>query len=163
MIRYRIEEKPAFQVVGKKRLICAQDGNEAFGDFWRQAHEDGVIDALRRLGGDAPGAVTESYVMGISRVEQDPTNRDFDFYIATEASSACGVPSLESFRMPAARWAIFENEGPLPGSLVEAEMFAFFEWLPSSGFEHAHAPELEVYPARKVGAVEFWLPIAKRA
>lgn len=162
MIQYRIEEKPAFQVVGKKKWICTRDGNEAFGDFWQQAHADGLIDTLRSLAGGQPGEITGSCVMGISRVEKDPMERDFHFYIATEAQGTRDIPTLESFRMPTAKWAIFENEGPLPDALVEVEMFAFFQWLPASGYEHAHAPEIEVYPARKEGAVEFWLPIVAR-
>ena len=46
-------------------------------------------------------------------------------------------------------------------SLVSAEMYAFMEWLPKSGYIHAFAPELEVYLANEKDSVEFWLPITK--
>jgi AraC family transcriptional regulator len=41
-------------------------------------------------------------------------------------------------------------------------MQAFMHWLPTSGFRHASAPELEVYPPDDAAGgvlVEFWLPI----
>ena len=160
MITMRILDAPAFRAVGKKTWISGQD-NAAFAEFWRAARESGLIGALSHLAGGRPGAVTGSTVFGVSRVEKDPANRAFDFFIAAEAEGAGGDSSLESFEVPAARWAIFENSGPMPGALVDAELYAFFTWLPTSGYEHAHAPEMEVYPARGDGAVEFWLPISK--
>jgi AraC family transcriptional regulator len=33
------------------------------------------------------------------------------------------------------------------------------EWLPNSGYEHALAPEMEVYPSQGEEYCEFWLPI----
>jgi DNA gyrase inhibitor GyrI len=47
----------------------------------------------------------------------------------------------------------------VPEAIVQAEMFAFMEWLPNSGFEHAQAPEMEVYPNQGDEYCEFWLPI----
>ena len=48
-------------------------------------------------------------------------------------------------------------------TIVTAEKFAFMEWLPNSGYEHALAPEMEVYPASNGETYqEFWLPIKKK-
>jgi predicted transcriptional regulator YdeE len=46
-------------------------------------------------------------------------------------------------------------------------MFAFTEWLPSSVYEHAKAPEIAVYFLGNDGMnddsyCEFWLPIVRR-
>ncbi len=51
----------------------------------------------------------------------------------------------------------------MPEALIDAEMYAFTQWLPASAYRHANAPELEVYPARDGNPVEFWLPIALRS
>ena len=49
---------------------------------------------------------------------------------------------------------------------MEAEIYAFTQWLPASGFSHALAPEMEVYlPTREngdEGGCEFWLPIVRK-
>ena len=86
--------------------------------------------------------------------------------IAIESDRVGGRGDLESYQVPAATWAVFRNPGPMPGALIAAEMYAFTEWLPASGYRHAPAPELEVYlPEAVVRAsgvlCEFWLPIEK--
>ena len=55
----------------------------------------------------------------------------------------------------------------MPEAIVEAEIYAFTQWLPTSGFVHANAPEMEVYPPGSRGDsddnyCEFWLPIAEK-
>lgn len=150
----RIEEKPAFEVCGRKVWISGQN-NEEFGEFWNESHENGLVERLKGFG---TGKITNSGVFGVSRVEKYPDNRQFFFYIAAEHT---GEDDLEDFTVPACKWAIFEGAGELPMSLVNAEMEAFMKWLPSSGYVHAHAPELEVYPVS--GAeVEFWLPVEEK-
>ncbi|MOA66659.1 Bacterial transcription activator, effector binding domain [compost metagenome] len=67
--------------------------------------------------------------------------------------------------MPASEWVIFENYGETPNALIEAEMYAFQEWLPNSRYIHANAPEIEAYPLRKTDkgfSHEFWLPIREK-
>lgn len=158
MTEVRIEDKPAFLVAGQKIWISGQD-NELFGNFWKESHENGLTDRLTALSGGKPGEITKSYVFGVSCVDKDPNNRAFDFYIAAEAPDNVYIDSLECREIPAAKWAIFSNKGDLPMSLVNAEMYAFMEWLPHSGFKHANAPEIEVYPASDSSLVEFWMPI----
>jgi AraC family transcriptional regulator len=110
-----------------------------------------------------PGAQTGGVTLGISRVERNPANRAFDYMIAVEVPE--GTPSvagLETYNVPAARWAVFECRGAVPDAIVAAEMYAFMEWLPSSGYAHAAAPEMEVYYPGDPGPdyyCEFWLPI----
>ncbi len=42
----------------------------------------------------------------------------------------------------------------------------FEEWFPSVGFEHADAPELEVYPLGDLSSkdykCEIWIPVVKK-
>lgn len=155
MVEVRIETKPAFVVSGRKTWISGQD-NDLFGRFWEAAQRDGLVDRLKTLSADPASSVTGARVFGVSCVGVDPTIRAFDFFIASE----CGpVDDLEAVHIPMCTWAIFSNRGTLPMSLIEAEMTAFTEWLPSSAYRHAHAPELEVYPDRGDARVEFWLPI----
>ncbi len=157
MVNVRIENKPKFEVTGKKTWISKV---EDFHNFWSECHEDDTISTLKSLRSQNAGVITQSLILGVSRVENDPNNRDFYFYIATEYEGNDNR-NFETFTIPASQWAIFESKGDVLSALFEAEMYAFNEWLPSSGYIHAKAPELEVYPLRDSQIVEFWLPIIK--
>ncbi len=152
----RIEDHKSFKVCGKKVWISGQD-NSQFEKFWSEAHRSGMVQELKAATNPAKN-VTKSDILGVSCVEKDPANRAFDFYIASECS---GQENYEEYVVPAGTWAIFRGKGKLPESLVNAEMYAFMEWLPGSGYEHALAPELEVYLAGESDTVEFWLPITR--
>ncbi|HOG00479.1 MAG TPA: GyrI-like domain-containing protein [Clostridia bacterium] len=155
MVKVRLEQKPAFIATGTKTWISKV---EDFFTFWDRCHDDGTVSALKALG-RASCEVTGSSVFGVSRVEKDPQNRDFYFYIATEGKhDQCG--RFDSFAIPSALWAIFQSAGEVRKALFEAEMHAFRDWLPASGYEHAFVPELEVYP--EDGTVEFWLPVVRK-
>lgn len=164
MINYHLIERPAFDVIGRKGWIAKQDD---FGRFWTQCQAEGLMEVFKRISGFRPGAQTHGATLGISRVEQDPSKRDFYYMIAVEKPDQCPPTDLEVYCVPASRWAVFECHGPVPGSIVEAEMFVFMEWLPGSGFVHAYAPEMEVYPPESKSDsqdnyCEFWLPIKKK-
>ena len=165
MVPYRIVTRPSFQIVGRKTWIAGTD-NEAFGRFWSHCHADGFIASLAELRGDTPNPQTAGAVIGLSCVEADPTRRQFDFFICIETpadldGAVVAAQGMERHVVPATDWAVFEAHGEMPGALVAAEMYAFTEWLPASGYVHAPAPEMEVYPPTDVPYCEFWLPITR--
>ncbi len=160
---YRLIERPAFEVLGKKGWIAGQDD---FGRVWEQCKAEGVLTMFERLGGWQRGPQTNGVTLGISRVERDPANRDFYYMVAIEVPPGCTHPNLESYQVPASQWAVFECHGKVPAAIVKAEMFAFMEWLPTSGYSHALAPEMEVYypgDSSDDYYCEFWLPITQKA
>jgi AraC family transcriptional regulator len=166
MIKHRIVEKPAFDVVGKKTWISGQD-NELFGQFWVKCQEEQLFERLEKLSNNQPGRQTGSSVLGISCVEKDPTNRAFYYMIAIENPDTHSQ-EMELYHVPASRWAIFECIGKIPEAIVKSEIYAFTEWLPSSANEHAKAPEMEVYFPGNDGMsedsyCEFWLPITEKS
>ncbi|MFZ6030240.1 MAG: GyrI-like domain-containing protein [Chloroflexota bacterium] len=164
MVKFRLLERPGFEVVGKKAWIGGQD-NELFGRFWRECQANGLLATFWQLRGDRPGPQTGALTLGISRVEQDPNKREFFYMLAVEKQAdypASLLEGMETYTVPATRWAVFECRGKVPESIVKAEMFAFMEWLPTSGYEHALAPEMEVYPNLGDRYCEFWLPIRAR-
>lgn len=161
MVKFHMVERPSFEVVGKKIWIGGQD-NELFGRFWQECQANGLLATFWQLRGDKPGPQTNGISLGVSRVEQDPSKREFYYMIAIEKSAdypARLLEGMETYQVPATHWAVFECHGKAPESIVQAEMFAFMEWLPNSGYEHALAPEMEVYPASGESYCEFWLPI----
>lgn len=155
MARVRIERKASFTVCGVSTWISGQN-NQEFASFWAECNNNGICDKLKQSSSSPSCNVTHSRIMGISRVEKDPDKRTFDFYIASESSSVAGC---KSFSVEGGQWAIFEGEGDSPEALIRAEMEAFMDWLPNSGYEHDLRPEIEVYPESTGVYVEFWLPI----
>lgn len=165
MINHKVIERPAFEVIGKKTWISGQD-NELFGQFWIQCQKEGLFEVLERLGSGRPGLQTGSSLLGISCVEKDPANRAFYYMIAIEKPGT-STEEVEVYRVPASQWAVFECVGKVPEAIVRAEIYAFTEWLPQSQYEHAKAPEMEVYFPGNDGNsedsyCEFWLPVAPK-
>ncbi|HHX63817.1 MAG TPA: GyrI-like domain-containing protein [Chloroflexi bacterium] len=166
MTNYRIIERPAFDIIGRKTWISGPD-NAQFGRFWERCREEGLFGLFESMGATEPGAQTGGVTLGVSRVEADPANRSFHYMIAVERpEGATGTlpEGLEVYRVPACRWAAFECRGSVPDAIVAAEIYAFTEWLPASGYGHAAAPEMEVYfPGIDGGSpdcyCEFWLPL----
>jgi AraC family transcriptional regulator len=167
VINVRVEVKPAFQIIGRKTWISGTDDEAAFGRFWEQCKQNGLLNTLDTIrGGRTPGPLTNGIHLGLSCVEKDPSNRSFFFHIGIESGPDPAEHGLEEVRVPASKWAVFENQGPMPQALVAAEMYAFTEWLPNSGYIHASVPEMEVYPPcdapQESTLVEFWLPIGEK-
>jgi AraC family transcriptional regulator len=61
------------------------------------------------------------------------------------------------------KWAVFEVIGPIPQAMQDMWKRIYTEWLPSSGFEHAAIPALEVYtnenPNNQDYYTEIWIPV----
>jgi DNA gyrase inhibitor GyrI len=90
---------------------------------------------------------------------------DFDYYIAV--SSDKSVPDgMEEFVIPAATWAVFECVGAMPEAIQTLQKRVVTEWLPSSGYEYADAPDIELYFEGDQSAddykCEVWLPVVKK-
>jgi AraC family transcriptional regulator len=164
MTQLRIVERPAFDVIGKKTWISGQD-NDLFGIFWEECKAQGLFEIFEKISGFQPGSHTKGVTLGISQVEKDPADRAFYYMIAIEKTKDCTDTELESYQVPSATWAVFECRGKVPASIVEAEIYAFTQWLPASGFVHAQAPEMEVYLEGNNGddyVCEFWLPVQRK-
>jgi AraC family transcriptional regulator len=166
-VAYKLINRPAFGIAGKQTFITGPD-NGQFGRFWEDCRSHGwlnVLDRLKQMSGSWAGPQTGAAYLGVSRVEQDPTNRAFNYMIAVEMPGDIALAEfppleLETYLVPACTWAVFECHGKPPMSIVAAEMFAFGQWLPSSAYRHALAPEMEVYPAHGgEDYAEFWLPV----
>lgn len=165
MIKMKIIETPAFDVIGKKTWISGQDNN-MFGQFWAQCRQERLFDEFEQLRQGQVGSRSKGLLLGISCVEKDPSDRAFHYMIAIEKPETY-TEELETYHVPAAQWAVFECIGKVPEAIVKSEIHAFTEWLPASVYEHAKAPEMEVYFPGNDGTgennyCEFWLPITPK-
>lgn len=87
--------------------------------------------------------------------------KEWKYYIAV--CSGKMTDEFEPYNIPAAEWAVFYGRGT-NRSLQELERRVIMEWLPSSGYEYANIPDIEVYikadPRDMI--YEYWLPVVKR-
>ena len=84
------------------------------------------------------------------------------YYIAV-SSSATAEGTLEEYTVPGCMWAVFPGAGT-GRSIQELERRIVTEWLPTSGYEFAEGPDVEVYfnPDPQDTAYEVWIPVRKK-
>jgi len=92
--------------------------------------------------------------------------QDFDYYIA--AATYQETPEgMAEYIVPDCTWAVFECVGAMPTAIQELQKRIITEWLPTSGYEYANAPDIEVYfegdQQSKDYRCEVWMPITKKS
>lgn len=152
-MEYRIEERAAFRVAGfaMREPMTLEDCFEKVPGFWAQV--SGEIPRLAALmDGSGP--------MGILGVSACDGGRFSGYYIAA-ATRAPAPEGMEEYSVPAGTWAVFPCCGPIPQAMQDLQRRIISEWLPSSGYEYAEAPDIEVYSADNYHN-EVWLPIVRK-
>jgi AraC family transcriptional regulator len=157
---YRIMKKDAFRVVGKALRVRTDDGQNftKIPEFWTECNADGTADRLMALSDDGS-------CLGIC-AEFNAEMNEFSYLVAVP-STACAVPEgCRELAIPAQTWAVFDAVGRLPQSIQTVTTKIFSEWFPASHFEHADAPELEVYLPGDMDddnyRCEVWMPVVKK-
>ena len=153
-LNYRIENKTAFRIVGKSCPL-SRELEENFMTIpyeWDRALENGTLSQLYSLVDGEP-----SGLLGVSVHNAV----EWKYFIAV--CSVKNYESFESYEIPAATWAIFSGQGTNI-SLQDLERRVIIEWLPTSGYEYAEIPDIEVYIKAdpKDAIYEYWLPVIKR-
>ncbi|WP_010250833.1 AraC family transcriptional regulator [Acetivibrio cellulolyticus] len=157
---YKIVEKEAFTVVGKKTKITTANGEnkKLIPEFWDNCNRDGSMEWLSQNAG-------KLRVMGVCTDLNTFCEGYFSYMLAIEKTKEPIPEGYVIERIPAATWAVFEAVGPMPESLQNVEMRVFSEWFPSTGYQHECAPELEIYSEGDFTApdyrCEYWVPIKK--
>jgi AraC family transcriptional regulator len=159
-MNYRIETKDAFRIVGVKAHF-AMDIEKSFAEvpkFWQKTIKSGAIPNILALMDGEPAGL-----LGISTCMN---GQDFDYYIAVATRQPL-PDGMAEYTVPACTWAIFTCIGPMPDAIQTLQKRIVTEWLPTSGYEYANAPDIEVYGDGNQQAddyrCEVWLPIVKKS
>ena len=151
-MEYRIEKRESFRIVGVAAPL-GKDMEENFRcvpEMWGRAAVDGTISRLAALmDGEPKGLLGVCDGVDSSR-----------YYIAV-ASSAPAGDGLEEYTVPAFTWAVFPGTGERASAIQELERRAGTEWLPTSGYEYAEGPDVEVYLDSGCTRFEVWIPVVK--
>lgn len=154
-LNYRIETKDAFRITGVSAPIFQEIGENfaAVPNMWKTAAEEGTVEKL--------AAMMDAPPMGILGVSVCDDQEQWRYYIAV--SSTKEDPELEEYIVPASTWAIFSGTGTSQ-SIQPLEERIVTEWLPTSGYEYANAPDIEVYlnADPEHAQYEVWIPVTKK-
>lgn len=154
-MNYRIESKPPFRIVGRSAPLHAniEDNFMTVPALWQASVGDGTIARL--------AAMMDTPPMGLLGVSTCGNADQWRYYIAVSSAQPAG--DLDEYLVPAATWAIFSGSGTNQ-SVQELERRVVTEWLPTSGYEYANAPDIEVYlnPDPQNAQYEVWIPVIKK-
>ena len=173
-MNYRIEDKPAFTLTGYKRRFTGspeqRDGQEE--EFYTTTRVNQYI---------LDGLATTPYVH--FNVIRNIDDSGFDFYIAAELPDRLRTrlddPTVlgpefadrfEDISIPAQTYAIFETEKcPYPTAQHnDLRRRIAEEWLPSSGYQLADAPEIVMSfwyrseEMRNQRQIKLWIPVKRK-
>lgn len=170
-MQVRIENKPAFSMFGKERIIQTTDERNfvEIPEFWDMCFEDGTIDSITLASGlpiddDYVGLLATHAVMCYKETEKDT----FPYMIAAMKTKDSKSDGFQELLIPAHQWAIFTTPLYTDETLVDAIQTVwkkiFTDWFPTAPYKHADAPELEVYYAAEgpQGYCEIWIPIVNK-
>lgn len=153
---YRIEAGGQFRIVGLSIPMDPQlDANGA------------AIDSLWEVAGRAPikdqlQAAADGEPAGLLGVVVPDQNADQWRYYAAVTSTAPVSGDLEELEIPAYTWAIFRGSGQSADDISALWERVLTEWLPTSGYEYADGPDVEVYQDETPGAARFEVRIPVR-
>ncbi|MCI8632443.1 MAG: AraC family transcriptional regulator [Lachnospiraceae bacterium] len=154
-LNYRIETKEAFPIIGVSAPLDKQIENNfmAMPKMWQEASANGTIEKLAGL--------MDTPLIGLLGVSACNDEEQWKYFIAV--SSTKTSVEFEEYTIPASTWAVFSGTG-INQSIQELEQRIITEWLPTSGYEYANAPDIEVYlnPDPRNAQYEVWIPVIKR-
>lgn len=172
-MRYRVVEKDAFRVVGKKaRVPLVHEGmNPDIAEFIRGIDKE----TLRRIEGlsdqEPAGIVSVSDNLHESRAEG--TELDYYHGVVTGAEvpegpdgpdGPDGMDGVDALTVHAGSWAVFESEGPFPQTLQYLWRDVFTQWFPSNPYQSRPGPEILRTRLSDDGTraeAELWIPVER--
>ncbi|QOR36410.1 AraC family transcriptional regulator [Clostridium sp. 'deep sea'] len=155
-MNYRIEKKEAFRIIGVVEPLHKEieKNYELVPQMWQKAAMQGTIAKLAKMMNSQPAGL-----LGVSACNDE---QEWKYFIAVASDHAIDN-TLSEYIVPAATWAIFSGGGAKQ-SINELEQRIVTEWLPSSGYEYANAPDIEVYlnDDPQNAKYEVWIPVVQK-
>lgn len=157
-MNYRIVKKESFKIIGRSIRVSTVDGEnyKTIPEFWQEINNNGYCERLSNYMG-------ELGILGVC-MDYDPETEKMTYMAAVEKPVNRKLElEVEEKEIPAATWAVFEAVGKMPDAIQKVWKRIYSEWFPSTGYEHAGGPELEVYlpgnPDSEDYKSEIWIPI----
>lgn len=154
-MEYRIETKEAFRIVGVSAPLHREieENFQIVPRMWQDAVSNGTIQKL--------AGMMDTPFKGLLGVSACNDEEAWKYFIAVASEGEKG--DFDEYIIPASTWAVFPGTGTNQ-SVQELERRIVTEWLPTSGYEYANAPDIEVYlnPDPQNAQYEVWIPVSRR-
>jgi len=161
-MKVRIEEKPAFQIMGvTRRFNCDTGENKReIPKMWGEVHANSVDDELLKLNtGELKG------LLGVCKMI-DVSTSQMEYWIATAYEGVEVPTNFETMEIPDATYAIFEVVGPMPHAIQTMWEKIYSEWFPSSSYRPSGSAEMEVYTNDNAYKADYyseiWIPVVAK-
>ena len=163
---YRIEKRPAFQVVCKRKRVekpQSADGPSDITAMWREFGADGT---LARLAARLPAQPVMKGLLGICfSAELDA--KHFPYGIGVEYDGRPVDDDLELVNIPAQTFAVFTSRGKMPAAFIETYHRVVTEFFPQSAqYEYGESVEFEVYSSANTDdpnyQCEIWIAVKEK-
>ena len=155
VMNYRIEERDAFAVVVKAKMIEAEEGNSTqIPAFWEEYFGAGLHKKMEP-------------VLGVCG-EMQPGSKEFRYGIGDFEKGAGETPEgYEVWQAPKSTWAVFTCVGTLPAAIQEMWNRIYGEWLPQAEYELVSTIfDFELYTDGDTDSPDYvseiWLPVKKK-
>ncbi|SEF02676.1 AraC family transcriptional regulator [Streptomyces sp. 3213] len=161
-MRYRIVEKEAFRIVGRKaRVPLVHEGLNAVAAAHLESLDERAVVRMKELSDREPeGIVSAAVYLTDSREE----GAEADYWIGAVTGPESAVEELDALDVPAGTWAVFDNDGPYPGALQELWRDVFTQWFPSNPYTSRPGPELLRTRPVETGEEthsQLWIPVER--
>ncbi|MBS4207326.1 AraC family transcriptional regulator [Bacillus sp. FJAT-50079] len=158
---YKIVEKDSLKVIGKsiRTSTIGGENNRKIAAFWMESNQNGFTEHLAKNCGPLG-------LIGIC-LDFDKEQENLTYLIGAEKNIEQIPVDWEEREIPAATWAVFPVHGAMPEAMPRVWGRIFSEWFPSTGYEHAGGPEMEVYlsdtdPYSEDYYSEIWIPVKSK-
>lgn len=157
---WRLEQKPAFRLMGKS-IRCA-DGEQyaKIPQFWNDCQENGTFSTLAAMDEGTPGGM-----FGLYNCEKScPKEIEYSIMVISDKEVPKGYREIQ---IPDALWAVFDCRGAVPQAIQNGWKYLQEEWLTKYPFGHAQCPELEWYSYDNSDDGDYlsqiWIPVIEEA
>jgi AraC family transcriptional regulator len=162
-MNWRIEEREAFEVFGIERIF-GNDEMSKVPNFWTELRQNGEYERLYQAAGAARlegGQHCINAVCGYCEPGEDV----FPYMLFAYKKPDSDTRGFKVAQIQKTTWAVFRSEETDAMGVEIPTLFnrAYSEWLPSSGYDKATGPDMEIYYTTPNGHhfEEVWIPVKK--
>ena len=162
-MNWRIEEREAFEVFGIERIF-KNDQNDRVPGFWDECFGNGKYERLYKAAGAKNGEDGKHCIGAICGYFESGDD-SFPYIICALKKPDSDTEGYRVAQIPKFTWAVFRSDATdhMGTEILKLYNRAHSEWLPSSGYEKAAGPDMEVYYNAPNGKYyqEVWIPVRK--
>jgi len=163
-MEFRIEDKPAFNLVGvSKRVPLQFEGVNNEIVKLAESITDEQKEEMHSLQNIEPYEIVNASYDSDTGFLKEEGYLTHMIGVLTTKNQISNL--LEKVPIEACTWAIFPNEGPFPSMLQETMAKIYSEWLPSSDYEVINVPSFSFTKMDKqktdYAYSEVWIPVRK--